>query len=162
MSGEASSSRAGDGKKQARIVSTAPDGSWLKVRGLAVTDSDWQEETDAEGIVKVGVKLMTELGGRARKVEKLEGELAVYREAMTALANSLGVEVPAFLEVDTGSLGEAGSAEELRTWLQGVLPGQATKEKKSASRGRGRGTSGKPRKGGRDKKSVSDRMDEDD
>ena len=127
------------------------------------TDVQWQEEAKVDEVVKVGVKLFKELGERT---SKMEGQLGAYRQAMIDLAKSQGVEVPAFVTAEGGSLGEAGSAEQLRQWLEGVLS-KATSPPAQGSRSRGRGQSG-GRKGQRkgttrDKgKRPEDRMDEGD
>jgi hypothetical protein len=107
-------------------------------------------------VVKVGVQLFRELGDRA---DKLEGELGVYREAMVTLANHLGVEVPLFLTSESGGLGQAGSAEQLRQWLQVVVSPTALTGRVEGSAKRG--ASG-PRKRGREPrgKRGKDRMDE--
>jgi hypothetical protein len=112
-------------------------------------------------VVKVGVQLFKELGDRQNKLEQ---SLGTYREAMVSLAESQGVEVPDFLTAEAGSLGEPGSAEQLRGWLQGVL-GKPGAKVGSRSRGRsaksavsGRSARGK---GARETKSKkAERMDE--
>lgn len=115
-------------------------------------------------VVTVGVKLFKELGDRTTK---LEATLGAYRQAMVDLAKNQGVEVPPFLTEESGSLGEAGSAEQLRQWLEEVLSGPARAEGSGqGGRGRGRGSSrGKKAGAGRSKstregKQRSDVMDE--
>ena len=104
--------------------------------------------------MKVGVRLFRELQSRTTK---LEGELTAYRDTMVQLANSQGVEVPLFVTADSGGLGEPGSGEKLREWLEtvlsrsGQLAVQAEGSNKAGSgRGSGRGRSGKRKKRGTD------------
>jgi len=127
-------------------------------------DTGWQKEAKVDQVVKVGVELFKELGDRTTR---LEGELGTYRQAMIDLAKNKGVEVPSFVTAESGGLGEAGSADQLHEWLEGVLAAQSTaKPEGSVGRGRGRGASGVRKKGGRSKstrdrgKSRAEAMDE--
>lgn len=90
------------------------------------------------------MKMFHELGERLSRLE-LEAEL--YREAFILVATRRGVEVPAFMQQESGGLGEGNvtRVDMLRQWLQSVLseeeePGEGTAATtRSQSRHRGRG-----------------------
>ena len=99
-----------------------------------------QAGAETEQVVKVGVKLFQELGERARKLEKLEAEIALYRNMAIKLATREGVEVPDFVKDGSGGLGEE-QAGQLSEWLgQLVLVEETmtTTTGRTSSRKRGR------------------------
>lgn len=84
-----------------------------------------------EQVVKVGLKVLHELGERTRRTE---AELQAYRTKLVRLAARAGMEVPAFFGKDGGDGGEF-DPEQMREWLGGLLSGPLSGE-------------GKPRAGG--------------
>ena len=83
-------------------------------------------------MVKVGLKLIHELGERTGRMEE---EVQVYREMLAKLAAREGWEVPAFF----GGEGREFDANQSRAWLEGALAGSSATEQTGVSGARGRG-----------------------
>jgi hypothetical protein len=112
-----------------------------------------QEDANTEQVVKVGLALIHELGER---LKRLEVEVDMYREMIVALATTAGVDVPAFVREESGSLGESQGDRvgQLRAWLEEVssvfVAGeeQETGVRSRSRRGGGRSARGKQPRGG--------------
>jgi hypothetical protein len=81
-----------------------------------------QAEAGTDQVVKVGLKLVQELGDRTKKLEE---ERDLYRNMAIKLATREGVEVPDFVKDDSGGLGEE-QAGQLREWLEQLAAGEET------------------------------------
>jgi hypothetical protein len=91
-----------------------------------------QAEAGTDQVVKVGLKLVQELGDRTKKLEE---ERDLYRNMAIKLATREGVEVPDFVKDDSGGLGEE-QAGQLREWLEQLAAGEETTTTTTMTRGR--------------------------
>jgi hypothetical protein len=101
-----------------------------------------QAKAETDQVVKVGLKLIQELGERAKKLEAPEAEVGLYRDMVKQLAVREGVDVPDFVRDESGGLGEE-QAGQLREWLGQLLRRLAAGEEtattgRTSSRKRGR------------------------